>query len=99
MRDDDKRSPLRRTVHTKSQWQTNIQERVRQDTREMRGKARRADKGDESGDCRNEKGSKCLNENRGDHERSPLKNCGAVGKEKIFTPQRAHSTVCLQYVP
>ena len=49
MRDDDKQPPLRRTVHAESQRQTHIQERIRQDTRGMRGKARRADKNDESG--------------------------------------------------
>ena len=57
MRDDDKRPPLRRTVHTESQWQTHIQECLRQDTRGMRGKARRADKDDESGNRGDEKTS------------------------------------------
>ena len=84
MRDDDKRPPLRRAVHSESQRQTHIQERIRQDTRGMRGKARRADKDDESGNRGDEKGRQCLNEQRGDHEWSPLKNCGAVGKEKIY---------------
>ena len=57
MRDDDKRPPLRRTVHAKSQRQTNIQECLRKDTRGMRGKARRADKDDESRNCGDEKAS------------------------------------------
>ena len=48
MRDDDKRPPLRGAVHTESEWQTHIQERICQDTRGMRGKARRADQNYES---------------------------------------------------
>ena len=56
MRDHDKRPPLRRTIHTESQRQAHIQERVRQDTRRMREKARRADKNDESRNRRDEKG-------------------------------------------
>ena len=48
LRDDDKRPPLRGTVHTESERQTHIQERIRQDTRGMRRKARRTDKNDES---------------------------------------------------
>ena len=55
MRDDDKRPPLRGAVHTESEWQTHIQKRIRQDTRGMRGKARRADKNHESGNRRDEK--------------------------------------------
>jgi hypothetical protein len=58
IRDDDKRQPPLRTVHTKSQRQTHIQERVRQDTRGMRGKARRADKNHESGNRGDEKAAK-----------------------------------------
>ena len=57
MRDDDKRPPLRRTVHTESQRQTHIQECLRQDTRGMREKARRADKNHESRNRRDEKDS------------------------------------------
>ena len=57
MRDDDKRPPLRGAVHTKSQRQTHIQKRIRQDTRGMRGKAWRADKNHESGNCGDEKAS------------------------------------------
>ena len=82
MRDDDKRPPLRGAVHTESQRQTHIQECLRQDTRGMRRKARQADKNDESGNRRDEKGSECLNESRGDRERSPLNIYGAVSKEK-----------------
>ena len=40
----------------RGQQKTHIQERVCQDTRGMRGKARRADQNHESGDCRDEKG-------------------------------------------
>ena len=57
MRDDDKRPSLRRTVHTESERQTHIQKRIRQDTRGMRGKARRAYKNDESGNRGDEKAS------------------------------------------
>ena len=39
-----------------SQRKTHIEERVRQDTRGMRGKARRADQNHESGNRRDEKG-------------------------------------------
>ena len=56
MRDDDKRPPLRRTVYTESQRQTHLQECICKDTRGMRGKARRADKDDESGNRGDEKG-------------------------------------------
>ena len=71
MRDDDKRPPLRRAVHSESQRQTHIQERIRQDTRGMRGKARRADKNDESRNrSREEKGKTGIRKG-GDHERSP----------------------------
>ena len=42
-------------VHAKSGRQTHIQKHIRQDTRGMRGKARRADKDDESGNRRDEK--------------------------------------------
>ena len=49
--------PLRGAVHTENQRQTHIQERICQDARGMRGKAGRADKDDESGNCRDEKGS------------------------------------------
>ena len=56
-RDDDKRPPLRGAVHAESERQTHIQERIRKNTRGMRGKARRADKNHESGNRRNEKGS------------------------------------------
>ena len=57
MRHHDKRPPLRRAVHTESQWQTHIQECLRQDTRGMRRKARRADQNHESGNCGDEKTS------------------------------------------
>ena len=57
MRDDDKRPPIRGAVHAESERQTHIQERIRQDTRGMRGKARRADKNHESGNCGDEKTS------------------------------------------
>ena len=57
LRDDDKRPPLRGAVHTKSQQQAHLQECVRQDTRGMRGKARRADKDDESRNRRDEETS------------------------------------------
>ena len=80
MRDDDKRPPLRRALHAESQRKTHLKERIRQDTRGMRRKARRADKDDESGNLRDEKGSKRLTENRGDHERSPLNIWDAVSK-------------------
>ena len=40
-----------------AQKHPHIQERIRQDTRGMRGKARRADKNDESGNRRDEKAS------------------------------------------
>ena len=56
MRYDDKRPPLRGEVHAKSQRKTHIQECLRKDTRGMRGKARRADKDDESGNRGDEKG-------------------------------------------
>ena len=82
MRDDDKRPPIRGAVHAESQRQTHIQKRIRQDTRGMRGKARRADQNYESRNrSRKEKGKTGVRKG-GDHERSPLKNCGAVGKEK-----------------
>ena len=58
MRDDDKRPPLRRAIHAESKRQAHIQERVRQDTRGMRGKTRRADKNHESGNREDEKTSK-----------------------------------------
>ena len=59
LRDDDKRPPLRRSVHAESQRQTHLQERVRQDTRGLRGKARRADQNHESRNrSREEKGKK-----------------------------------------
>ncbi len=50
----------------------------------MRGKARRADQSHESGDSGNEsKGNGVSHAQRGDRsKRSPLKICGAVGKEK-----------------
>ena len=54
----------------------------------MRRKARRADKDDESGNRGDEKGSECVNEQRGDHifrhsrNGSPLKNCVEGNKEK-----------------
>ena len=48
---------IRGAVHAESQRQTHIQERIRQDTRGMRRKARRADKNHESGDRGDEKGS------------------------------------------
>ena len=84
MRHHDKRPPIRRTVHAESQRQTNIQECLRKDTRGMRGKARRADKNHESGNrSREEKGETGIRKG-GNHERSPLKNCVAVGKEKDF---------------
>ena len=57
LRDDDKRPPLRRTVHAESQRQTHIQECLRQDTKGMRGKARGADKDDESRNCGDEETS------------------------------------------
>ena len=47
----------------------------------MRRKARRADKDDESGNRGDEKGSECVNEQRGDHEWSPLKICVGGSKE------------------
>ena len=48
---------IRGAVHAESERQTHIQERVCQDTRGMRGKARRADKEDESRNrSRKEKG-------------------------------------------
>ena len=82
MRNDDKRPPLRRAIHAESQRQAHLQERVCQDTRGMRGKARRADKEDESRNrSRKEKGKIGIRKG-GDHERSPLNFCGAVGKEK-----------------
>ena len=81
MRDDDKRPPLRRAVYAKSQRQTHIQERVRQDTRGMRGKTRRAYKNDESGNRSREEKDETGIRKGGDHKRSPLKICGAVGKE------------------
>ena len=58
MRHHDKRPPVRRAVHTESGRQTHIQECLRQDTRGMRGKARRADKDDESGNRGDEKTDK-----------------------------------------
>ena len=48
MRDDDKRPPIRGAVHAESQRQANLQKCVCQDTRGMRGKARRADQNHES---------------------------------------------------
>ena len=57
MRDDDKRPPLRGSVHTKRERQTHIQKCVRQDTRGMRGKAGRADKNHENGNRGDEKDS------------------------------------------
>ena len=57
MRDDDKRPPLRRTVHAKSQRQTHLQECLCQDTRGMRRKARIADQNHESGNRRDEETS------------------------------------------
>ena len=57
MRHHDKLPPLRVAVHAESGRQTHIQERICQNTRGMRGKARRADKDDESGNCGVEKGS------------------------------------------
>ena len=60
MRDDDKRPPIRRTVHAESKRQTHIQKCLRKDTRGMRGKARGADKNDESRNRRDEKGGKRL---------------------------------------
>ncbi len=36
----------------------------------------------ECGNRRYEKVSECVNEQKGDHERSPLNICGAVGKEE-----------------
>ena len=54
---DDKRPPLRRTVHTESQRETHLEGLACQDTRRMRRKARRADKDDESGNCGDEKAS------------------------------------------
>ena len=57
MRHNDKRPPLRGAVHAESQRQAHLQKRIRQDTRGMRGKARRADKKDESRNrIRKEKG-------------------------------------------
>ena len=50
MRHHDKRPPIRRTVHAESERQTHLQECLRKDTRGMRGKARRADRGNEGGD-------------------------------------------------
>ena len=68
MRDDDKRPPLRGAVHANSQRQTHIQERIRQDTRGVRRKARRADKNDENRNRRDEKTSKeRITAQRGDH--------------------------------
>ena len=82
MRDDDKRPSLRRKVYAESQRQTHIQERIRQDTRGMRRKARRADKDDESRNRSRKEKSETGIRKGGDHERSPLKICIAVGKEK-----------------
>ena len=84
MRDDDKRPPLRRAVHAKSQRQTHIQKRVRKDTRGMRGKARRADKDDEIRNRGDEKGNECLNERRADHAVSP-QNLRCSRQRKTFT--------------
>ena len=55
MRNDDKRPPIRGAVHAESQRQTHLQECICQDTRGMRGKARRADQNHESGNRRDEK--------------------------------------------
>jgi len=80
MRHHDKRPPLRGTVHAKSQRQTHIQECVRQDTRGMRGKARRADKDDESGNRRDEKGETGIRKGATTNGR-PLNIWVAVDKE------------------
>jgi hypothetical protein len=49
----------------------------------MRGKARRADKDDESRNCGDEKGRQCLNAQRADETKSSaLKIWGEVSKEK-----------------
>ena len=49
----------------------------------MREAPRRDDRKEESRNSRDEeKGERGINANRGDHERSPLKVCGAKSKEK-----------------
>ena len=84
MRDDDKRPPLRGAVHAESGRQTHIQERICQNTRGMRGKARRVDKDDESRNRRDEKASEERIRKEGRTKRSALKFCGAVVKEILF---------------
>ena len=57
LRYHDKRPPIRRTVHThQCRRQANLQERIRQDTRGMRGKARRVDQNHESRNRSREEG-------------------------------------------
>lgn len=63
-------------------WQKHLTKYLRTDTRGMRGKAGGADKNHESGDCVYEKTSEKRIKKEGDHQQLPLKNCGAVGKDK-----------------
>ena len=89
MRHHDKRPPLRRTVHAESQRQTHIQERVRQDTRGMRGKARRVDRGnegrDQSGEGEKETDGKRIKK-EGDHGGRPQKSaCNKQRKNYLLS--------------
>ena len=72
----------------------------------MRRKARRADKDHESGNRGDEKGSECVNEQRGDHEWSPPQNLGYSKQRRDnlkshtiieFKKSLAHSNFFLSY--
>ena len=79
-------SLVERSVHTESQRQTHLQECLRQDTRGMRGKARGADKDDESGNRGDEKGSK---------ERLTHRGATTNGRPSKIASEEAKSTITL----
>ena len=85
MRDHDQRPPLRGAVLTESQRKTHLQERICQDTRGMRGKARSADRGnegrDQSGKGEKKTGGECVM-TEGRPWRSPFNIWDAIIKEE-----------------